>query len=104
MAHVTGTATNFKDAFDKLRNFFLNQSAFGATPQPWQEMRYIEDNVETCSTNMTVMADKCIEDMFKIDPRTFFIISMGIIMQYTPSNFNIRMMILLGQLQQQWQD
>lgn len=71
MAYETGTVPNLKAAFEKLRSFLTSNATLAAqTPsQVWQEMAYIEDNVESASTNMTLAADDTIQQMLRAEPR-----------------------------------
>lgn len=71
MAYETGTVSNLKAAFEKLRSFLTSNTTLAAqTPsQVWQELAYIEDNVESASTNMTLAANDTIQQMLRAEPR-----------------------------------
>ena len=71
MAYETGTVSNLKAAFEKLRSFLTSNTTLAAqTPsQVWQELAYIEDNVESASTNMALAADDTIQQMLRAEPR-----------------------------------
>lgn len=71
MAYETGTVSNLKAAFEKLRSFLTTNSTLAAqTPsQVWQELRYVEDNVESASTNMTLGANMTLQQMLRAEPR-----------------------------------
>lgn len=71
MAYETGTVSNLKNAFEKLRSFLKSNTTLAAqTPsQVWQELAYIEDNVESASTNMTLAANDTIQQMLRAEPR-----------------------------------
>ena len=71
MAYETGTVSNLKAAFEKLRTFLTSNTTLAAqTPsQVWQELAYIEDNVESASTNMALAANDTIQQMLRAEPR-----------------------------------
>lgn len=71
MAYETGTVSNLKAAFEKLRSFLTSNTTLAAqTPsQVWQELAYIEDNVESASTNMTLGTNDTIQQMLRAEPR-----------------------------------
>lgn len=71
MAHVTGTASNLRDTLEQIRTFLKSNATLAAASpaQTWTELRYIADNVETADTNMTLGADKNIQQMLRTEPR-----------------------------------
>ncbi len=71
MAYETGTVPNLKAAFEKLRSFLTSNTTLAAqTPsQVWQELAYIEDNVESASTNMALAKNDTIQQMLRAEPR-----------------------------------
>jgi len=64
MAYVTGTATGVKDLFEKIRTQLKsNTDLSAASPaQTWQELFYIEDNIDEMNTSMT-MSSGVVEDI-----------------------------------------
>lgn len=74
MAHVTGTASNLRDTLEQIRTFLKSNATLAAASpaQTWTELRYIADNVETADTNMTLGADKNIQQMLCTEPRFAF--------------------------------
>lgn len=71
MAHVTGTANNLRDTLEQLRAFLTTDATLAAESpaQTWEELRYIEDNVESADTNMTLGPEKNIQQMLRTEPR-----------------------------------
>lgn len=71
MAYETGTVSSFKGAFEKLRTFLKSNATLNALSpsQQWEELRYVEDNVESYSTNLTHVGGS-MNWLFMPDPRS----------------------------------
>ena len=71
MAHVTGTASDVHDALEKLRTELKTNATLAAlTPaQTWAELMYVQNNIETSSTNATLGTTKHLLNLCRYDPR-----------------------------------
>lgn len=54
MAVETGSAANWVDALAKLRTFLTTNAALVAAGQAWQELRWLQDNLESIDTTFTI--------------------------------------------------
>lgn len=71
MAHVTGTATNHADLFNKIRDTCVTNAALVAAGQAWTELRYIKDNFESSTTDMSFAAGQSLDRMFRGEDISF---------------------------------
>lgn len=71
MAHVTGTASNLRDAVEQIRLALTTNATLAALSpaQTWQELRFINDNIESATTNMTPGTGKYPDSLCRTDPR-----------------------------------
>jgi len=70
MAFATGTATDWVDALAKLRAFLTTNADLVAAGQQWQELRWIQDNLEAIDSNMTITAGTQLQYICRPDFRT----------------------------------